>query len=335
MIVSAEASLDGRPIIWKHRDTSATNNFLSRVEPDGTGSLGYVALFNGGDDLRLDEAWLGMNDAGFCIMNTVAYNLPPNDPAWTDREGYVMAMALAECRTVDDFEHLLNRLPKPTGVRTCFGVLDASGAGAYFEADDYRFERYNLSDAPQGVLIRTNYAYSGTLDEGMGYIRHRNVEELLANEIKNGAITPASLTEGLSRSFYNSQTGFDEAQSSMRWAIDQDFIPRHSSTASIAIEGLLPDEDPSKMMMWANLGYPPCSHVVAVQLNNIPEEAGPSLSENGGVYSLMGLDADELKALVFPITRGSGQRYIDLDAVREISDEQFKISLEEYAKARK
>lgn len=88
-------------------------------------------------------------------------------------------------------------------------------------------------------------------------------------------------------------------------------------------------------MMWANLGYPPCSHVVAVQLNNIPEEAGPSLSENGGVYSLMGLDADELKALVFPITRGSGQRYIDLDAVREISDEQFKISLEEYAKARK
>ena len=329
MIVSAKASADGRPILWKHRDTSATNNFLYRV--DNPGKIGYVGLFNGSDSLRTDEAWMGMNDAGFAIMNTVAYNLPENDPAWIDREGFVMATALGECRSVDDFEALLERLPKPLGVRTNFGVMDADGNAAYFETDDYTFERFDVADSPTGVLIRTNYAYSGTPDEGLGYIRHANVEALMKHQIETGSITPASLTETLSRTFYNSVTGFDAVQSSETWTVDQDFIPRHSSTASIAVEGLLKGEDPSKMIMWANIAYPPCSHVVGVTLDNIPEEAGPA--GPGNARSTLGLQASELMEKVFPIKRGNGQKYINLDAVREISEEQFNISLEEYSKA--
>lgn len=330
-IVSADASLDGRPIIWKHRDTSASNNYLQRVEPDG--GIGYVALFNGSDAEVLEEAWMGMNDAGFAVMNTVAYNLPANAPDWIDREGYVMAQALATCRTVDDFERMLADMPRPMGVRTCFGVLDASGNGAYFEADDYNVTRFNLSDAPGGVLIRTNYAYSGTPDAGKGYIRHKNVEDLLAEQIATGSITPASLTEGLSRSFYNSLTGFDELDSSAEYIVDQDFIPRYSSTASIAIEGIKPGEEPSAMMMWANLGYPPCSHVVPVRLDSIPEEAGPNALE--GAYSPLGQEADDLKAKVFPVTRGNGRNYISLGDLRAISSDQYKISLENYSNGRK
>lgn len=330
-IVSAKATVDGRPILWKHRDTSATNNFLYRVEEPGR--IGYVGLFNGTDSLALDEAWMGMNDAGFAIMNTVAYNLPENDPAWIDREGAVMARALGECRSVDDFEALLAALPRPLGVRTNFGVLDASGAGAYFEVDDYTVERFDLADSPTGVLIRTNYAYSGEPDTGMGYIRHANVEALLADQIATASITPASLTEGLSRAFYNSLTCFDAADSAESWAVDQDFIPRHSSTASIAIEGIRPGEDPEDMIMWANIAYPPCSHVEAVTLTDIPEAFGPNAPE--GAYSPEGLAAAERMARVFPIHRGSGPHYINLDAVREISADQYKISLENYAHARR
>ncbi|MBD5234695.1 MAG: hypothetical protein HDS65_11070 [Bacteroidales bacterium] len=328
MIVSAKASADGRPILWKHRDTSAKDNFLYRVEKPG--KIGYVGLFNGSDSLRTDEAWMGMNDAGFAIMNTVAYNLPANSPDYIDREGFVMAQALEECKTVDDFEALLERLPKPLGVMTNFGVMDASGNGAYFETDDYTFERYNLSDADNGVLIRTNYAYGGTPDEGMGYIRHQNVQDLLAHQIETGSITPASLTETLSRTFYNSVTCFDAAQSSEKWAIDQDFIPRHSSTSSIAIEGLKPGEDASAMVMWANIAYPPCSHVVAVTLDSIPADALPIAADYA--HARLSLDAMERMKQVFPITRGNGEKYIDLDAVRAISDEQSGISLEEYAR---
>ncbi|MCM1066957.1 MAG: C45 family peptidase [Muribaculaceae bacterium] len=330
MIVSAEASLDGRPILWKQRDSSVANNFLYRVE--NPGEIGYVALFNGSDSLCLDEAWMGMNDEGFAIMNTVAYNLPANAPDWADREGFVMAKALATCRSVDDFDRLLQSLPRPMGVRTCFGVLDANGRGAYFEADDYNVERFDLADAPKGVLIRTNYAYSGSPDSGKGYIRHSNAEHILAEQIAHGGITPASLTEGLSRSFYNSVLGYDAAESSDRWAVDMDFIPRHSSVASIAVEGVARGGKASDLRMWANLGYPPCSHVVKVTLDHIPDEAGPTAPE--GAYSPICLDAAERKLLVFPISRGSGPSYIDMDKLREISDEQYKISLENYSAGR-
>lgn len=329
MIVSGNVTIDGRPILWKHRDTDATNNFLYRV--NNPGEIGYVALFNGADSLCLDDAWTGMNDAGFAIMNTVAYNLPENSPEWIDREGAVMAKALATCRTVDDFEQLLKDMPKPMGVMTNFGVMDASGEGAYFETDDYNYTRFNLSDSPSGVLIRSNYSYSGEPDTGMGYIRHDNAAELISAELENHAITPALLTERLSRRFFNSLTRFDASNSTEHWAIDQDFIPRYSSTASIAIEGIKDGESPDKMIMWANIAYPPCSHVYAVTLKHIPDALLPS-TENGA-YSKAGLEADKLKAKVFPIIRGSGKRYIDLDAVRDISEEQCYLSLEEYSKA--
>lgn len=328
MIVSAKASAAGRPMLWKHRDTSAENNFIYRVEEPG--KIGYVGLFNGADSLCTDEAWLGMNDAGFAIMNTVAYNLPENAPEWIDREGFVMAQALQECRTVDDFEHLLERLPKPLGVRTNFGVLDAQGNGAYFETDDYTYERFDLSESSTGVLIRTNYAYSGTPDEGMGYIRHKNVEDLLEWQIETGSISPASLTEGVSRSFYNSLTGFDAALSSDSWCVDMDFVPRHSSTASIVIEGLKAGETSAEMVMWANVGYPPCSHVVPVMLDSIPAEVGPVSERNA--RSCQGLAAAVLKDRVFPVRRGNGPKYVNLEALREISDEQRGVSLEQYSK---
>ena len=187
IIASGKATANGRPLLWKHRDTGASDNFLYRVEKPG--KIGYVGLFNGGDSLDLREAWMGMNDAGFAIMNTVAYNLAPNSPEWLDREGVVMAMALEECRCVDDFEALLMSLPKPMGVRTNFGCIDAYGNGAYFETDDYKWKRYDVSDVPSGVLIRTNYSMSGTPDGGMGYIRYANVEHILATPISDGSLT--------------------------------------------------------------------------------------------------------------------------------------------------
>lgn len=313
LIASGKATANGRPIIWKNRDTGAADNFLYRVQHPG--KIGYVGLFNGGDSLVTDEAWMGVNDAGFAIINTVAYNLPENAPSWIDREGYVMAQALETCRSVGDFETLLNNLPKPMGVRTCFGVLDAEGNGAYFETDDYNFVRFDLSDAPDGILIRTNYAYSGTPDEGMGYIRHQNVEHLLADAIKDGTITPTSLTDGVSCSFYNSMLGYDVLATDAHMAVDQDFVPRRSTTASIAIEGILPGEPVDSIVMWAKMAYPPCTPTVRVGLRNIPEEA---TATPGHAHCRLAEEAAALKEKVFCIRRGSGPHYISLDALRNI-----------------
>ena len=329
MIVSGPATASGRPLLWKHRDTSAESNFVHRV--DAPGKIGFVGLFNGGDSLVLDEVWMGMNDAGFAIMNTVAYNLPENDPDWADREGFVMARALQSCRTVDDFEEMLRILPRPMGVRTNFGVIDAEGNGAYFETDDYNYKRYDLQDAQDGVMIRTNYAYSGTEGTGKGYVRHQNVVDLLAPQISTGSITPASLTEGVSRSFYNADYGFDFIETSDSRAVDLDFVPRFSSSASIVIEGILPGETPDKQVMWTNIAYPPCCHVVAVRLDDVPAQVDAT-APDGSARAPLALEAAEVKALVFSKKDADGKRYVNLDALRPVSEEEYQKSLEAYSR---
>lgn len=322
-IVAAKASPYGRPMLWKHRDTSTIDNKVEYVAP-ANGDHGYVALFNA-KDRKLSEAWTGFNDVGFAIMNTASYNLKDDKvPASKmDREGYVMTIALRTCRTVDDFEQLLRTLPRPMGIEANFGVIDATGEGALFEANNHSYKRFNLSDAPDGLIIRTNYSHSGRKGEGYGFIREQNAEDILRPYAKKGEITPELLTETASRSYWHSLKQKDYAADTAatgRWVVDQDFIPRYKSTATIVIEGCRPLENASlatpafvekQYIMWTGLGFPPCAEIVPVwcSAGGVDEElrgTGPS------GHSPMGDRIKARRAEVFPIKRGSGDRYIDM-----------------------
>ncbi len=327
LIACGRATADGRPLLWKHRDTGARDNFLYRVEQPGR--IGYVGLFNGGDSLVLDEAWMGMNDAGFAIMNTVAYNLAENDPSWIDREGYVMAEALGKCVTVDDFEALLDSLPKPMGLRTNFGCIDACGGAAYFETDDHTWRRYNVADNEHGVLVRTNFSESGEDGCGKGYDRYNNVYDLLSEAIITGSLTPASLTEGVSRSFYDSSKERDMLDSSETYIADEHFVPRPSSTASIVVEGILPGEDISKMTMWTVLGYPPVSPVFPASLTTIPAVLMPG---DNGAHAPANEKALEHMPYIFPAEKGTSPGYIDADYLRPLIEAARQKSLENYSR---
>lgn len=324
MIVSARVSSSGKPLLWKHRDTGTEHNFIERVSRPGEYS--YVALFNGGDSL-LQEAWMGMNDRGFAIMNTASYNLAPDTAQIKDREGIVMSRALAVCRTVSDFRVLLDTLPKPLGVQANFGVIDSAGNGAYFETDDYTYKIYRLQDSETGVLIRTNFSFSGNDADGMGYIRYGNAYNLTCDAVDSCKVTPALLTEGCSRSFYHSLIGEDLSLTG-RWVVDQDFIPRYSSSASIVIEGCRPGEDPSGYIMWTVLGYPPVSNVEKVTIDNVPWDLRPVLP---GMKAPACNRALEAKRLAFPIRRGSGKHYIDMNYLKIKSSAEHLKSLQTYS----
>lgn len=321
-IVSAKASPYGRPILWKHRDTSTVDNKIEYVD-SVNGSHAYVALFNA-DDRRLEQAWMGMNDVGFAIMNTASYNIKddkvPNSKM--DREGYLMTVALRTCRTVDDFRRLLDSYPRPMGVEANFGVIDASGSGGYFETNNHSYRFYPLSEAENGVLVRTNYSHSGRPGEGYGFVREKNAEQLLAPYIADGGVTPEILTEVLSRSFWHSlhNKDFSTVSDSDRWVVDQDFIPRYKSTATIAIEGCAPVADPAEVapfslkdqyIMWTGLGYPPCSEIVPVWCapDGVDRELR-GVGPNG--HSPMCDKVKKRRAEVFPLKKGNGDKYIDM-----------------------
>jgi hypothetical protein len=113
----------------------------------------------------------------------------------------------------------------------------------------------------------------------------------------------------------------------MHWAVDQDFIPRRISSASIVIEGLKPGEDRSDATMWTAIGYPPCSHVQAVKVDAVPEGLRPTLP---GYLSADCNEVIERKRKAFSLKRGNGQHYVDLDYIRSIEGEQRALSAKAY-----
>lgn len=319
-IVSADANPSGRPILWKHRDTSTIDNKVEYVAP-AKGNFGYVALFNAADK-ELKEAWMGMNDTGFAVMNTASYNIKDDKvPAKKmDREGILMTKALQTCRTVEDFAHLLDTYPRPMGVEANFGVIDATGAGAFFETNNHSYVRYNLSDAPDGVLVRTNYSHSGRPNEGYGFVREANANCILQPYIDEKSVTPEVLTEVVSRTFYHDLKKKDYTSAGEQWIIDQDFIPRYKSTATIAIEGCHPVESVDSVtpgmigkeyIMWTGLGYPPVAEIRAVRCaaDGVDKDLQGSLPDG---HSPLGDEARRKRDEVFPLKAGNGDKYIDI-----------------------
>ena len=309
-IVSGRLTANGRPLMWKNRDTNDLNNRVERIKAHD-GLMEFVALFDA-RDLQDTAAWMGFNEAGFAIMNTASYNLNGNDGVKNmDREGELMRYALERCKTVDDFEGLLKTLPKPLGVEANFGVIDALGNGAYFETGNFKYVKFDLADATSGILTRTNYSYSGTKDKGMGYVREKNEKTLLAPHSAAQDITPAVFTEDLSRTFYNSLIGKDYTRSGDNWIVDLDFIPRRISTASVVIEGIVPGENPLLTTMWIALGYPPCAEVFPCWIgeNGVPDILTGTTAEN---HSVQCDKVNKRKEDVFPVVRGNGKQYLNL-----------------------
>ena len=319
-IISADVNPTGRPLLWKHRDTSTTDNKVAYI-PAKNGMHAYTALFNS-KDMDFKQAWIGMNDVGFAIMNTASSNLKDDNvpKSKMNREGYVMAKALQTCKSVDDFEELLKSLPKPLGVEANFGVIDATGNGAYFETNNHSFTRYNLSDAENGVLVRTNYSHSGRKGEGGGYVREADANHMLAPYIQTRSVTPEVLTEELSRTFYHAGKDVDYSLSETTIRDEGEFIPRFTSTSSVVIEGCKPVKDiesvtpgvqSEEYIMWTAMGYPPCADVYAVRCN--PDGVPTDLignSANGHCPA-----GDRVKARkneVFSFKKGDKKGYVNL-----------------------
>lgn len=307
-VVSGRVTPDGRPLLWKHRDASDLNNRIVHFEAEG-GKLEFVGLVNGVDTMA-NEVWAGYNTSGFAIMNTASYNLKNDTSSLSDREGVVMKQVLGECRTVEDFARLLDSLPRPIGVEANFGVVDALGGAAYFEVNSYEVFRYDVKDSPDGYLLRTNYSVSGRPNEGYGYIRYDNAARLFSRAASERSITPEWITGVCSRSFYHILLGRDFTTDA--WVVDQDFIPRRSTSASVVIEGVKPEESPVFTTMWTILGYPPCSVVLPVWIGC--EYGVPTLLQGSedSVRSPLCEWSNRLKNKVFSLERGSGPHYLHM-----------------------
>jgi hypothetical protein len=298
-------------------------------------------------------------------MNTASYNLQDKDDKTKvmDREGELMFDALAECANMKEFEEFLAKRKKPLGVEANFGVIDALGNAAYFETNNFSFTKVDANDpkvAPEGYLIYTNYSYTGRFNEGMGYIRYQNARDIVTREAIYKNITPQWIFNNLSRNFYHSFMGINlldsenSPEKGSGWVIDQDFIPRKSSTASVIVQGVKPGENPEMTTMWVVLGYPPAGVAVPVWVKageEIPSVLVKSKSADPKVPATMNAEACDkalaLKYKTFSVKRGNGGRYMFfpliynsagdgyMQVLRKFENDIFSISLPNIEKWRK
>jgi hypothetical protein len=318
-VISGKCTPDGRPLLYKQRDTDELHNILEFFKD---GKYEYVGLVNSND--KTHAVWGGYNTAGFAIINSASYNLNGNDPAeLKDREGLIMKLALQQCATVEDFARLLDSLPKPMGAEANFGVIDAKGGAAYFETGNSRYTRFDANDAnvaPMGYLIRTNFSYSGDRDHDKGISRYAAEEHLFANASLNRALSCDFLLRDVSRCLTHGITGINlydlmpQNNDKPLFVPFRDFIPRYITSAAVVVQGIKADEPVSLTTLWAILGSPLTSIAVPVWINDKGYFPMDLLADDKG-YAPLCEWALNLKKQLFPITRGEGADYLNLSAL--------------------
>ncbi|TFH96988.1 carcinine hydrolase/isopenicillin-N N-acyltransferase family protein [Porphyromonas levii] len=310
-VISGRATNNGRPMIWKLRDTEEYDNHMRRFESP----LGYyVGLVNDSDTLGL-SVWGGHNSHGFAIMNSASFNVNVGYKGELEnQEGVIMKKALAECRTLSDFEQMLNTLPRPMGLAAHFGVIDAEGGAAFYEVNNESWTKFDANEAAEGYVLRTNYSLTGTPDKGYGYVRFRTASHLFS-QVQPGDFSVQLIGSDFSRSMYNSQLETDfraqAEQEEVRYIDSDDLICRFGTSSMILVEGVQKGEDPLLTTSWVQVGNPFLSPLVPIWTDTEVPMALQTPNDNATIAT----NAKALKLQLYPLRTVEQERYLYMPLV--------------------
>lgn len=283
--VSGKATIDGRPLLLKNRD-SDTWDLQIKI---GQGSK-YIYLCQ----CKVTDgfAYSGYNEAGFSIINSNSSNMPNSDQ---NKNAYIMQLALERCATIDEFEYLLDSIQKPLSVRSNYGVMDAKGNVAVFEVNAYNYTKFDAAETEEGYLIRSNFSFSPISSDAdvpnqNSYNRYKIASSYIEKLYRvNGFITKEDLFH-LTRFLVNSMednlydiAAYDEnVYTPVKFT---DYIPRYESTSMMVIQGVLPDESPKTTVAWTAIGPPVATVVIPYMMTShqsLPQKA--KMNEEGHAW---------------------------------------------------
>ena len=257
-VFAREATANHTPIMWKNRDTDGAPNGVIFVDHD---RYRYVGLGDSGDG-AVRGVFAGLNEVGFAIFNTVAYNLPQSDLEAKDREGEIMAEVLGSVGTVAEFEdYLTSHLGPNLGAQTNFVVGDASGALWVFETHNHGYEKYPVHAQVEVSRVITNFSLSGAVNKGTGYMRYDRAKSIIDDH--HGPVDVSFVLRSLARDFTNSLVStptLDELYASSgrspRYYPTIDTINRESTVSVAVIEGKDVRDSTSLATFWVLIGEP-------------------------------------------------------------------------------
>lgn len=260
-LASGAATPDGRPLLWKNRDRGGTS--ASEFHYYSDGRIPFIAFT---DNNSTTTYYGGLNAEGFALENTDAHNIPHGP----HNDGTVILDALALCRTVDDFAVLLDSADRRDANGRYgynYGVIDAYGGAAIYEARQFDHTRYDAADSPDGFLIRSNYAYTGSSPNESpatyGLHRHNRAMALFKAARDRGELTAQFIFSHVSRDLTTENLDpyplpFRGYYSDYPYGcIDNSTaICRSTTTAAMVAQGVRAGERPDDAVLWSMNGSP-------------------------------------------------------------------------------
>ena len=263
-LASGAATPDGRPLLWKNRDVGIADQEFHYVDD---GRIPFISITYRGEN---DQYYGGLNAAGFAVENSNSYNLPggPGHNGWGygDDDGFIHMLALATCRTVDDFQALLDSTN--VGGRTLnsnYGAIDAFGGAAMFETAGYSYTRCDAADSPEGFLIRSNYSYSGNNPDNpagsWGGYRHDRAYALWKAAADREELTPAYIFRTVVRDLSIEDADpyplpFDGYVDGFPYGCipNDEAICRSTTRGVLVVKGIAEGGNPDDALIWAMAG---------------------------------------------------------------------------------
>ncbi|MBN1901349.1 hypothetical protein JW926_08510 [Candidatus Sumerlaeota bacterium] len=320
-IISGKASPDGRPILWKHRDSREDENELRWFHGDHFDFIGLVET----RDTTGTQVWMGANNAGLAIINTNSYNLEKGRYRRPmDQDGFLMKEVLGSCGALEDFEQYLRETTGKRGVTANFGLIDARGGAAYYEVDPFHYVKYDANDshaAPSGYLIRANFGFSGKKGEGAGYIRYQTLDKLFYWTNLDHRLNVEFLLMETTRCLKHDLLQIDLAHGNLpensneqKLVLFRDYVVRFDSVSSMVIQGVKKDEDPRLTTIWTIPGFPLTTLTVPTWVaagENLPQTVR---GENKNP-SFLAKASLSLKQKCFPLRFREGKDYLNLSCI--------------------
>ncbi len=284
-LASGNATPDGRPLLWKNRDVGNGNQEFHYYDD---GRIPFISITYRSE---VDEYYGGVNAEGFALENSNSYNLE-NGPYHNgfvnggDDDGKIHTLALSTCRTIEDFDRLLDSTNTDGRTLNCnYGAIDAFGGAAMFETGGYSYTRHDAIDAPGGFLVRSNYSYSGNglnnRPSFWGPHRHDAAYELFLHAVRNNELTPLYLFQKVIRDI--SVEGLDPYPLPFDGYFDNypygcipnnEAVCRSTTRGIVVVQGVHAGSRPDDAILWA-IGGSQLTTVATplwVRAGNVPVE---------------------------------------------------------------
>lgn len=264
-VASGRVTSDGRPLIWKTRDNSSEPD--NEVVFNTSFDLNFLEVANAGQTY----AWMGVNESGFAILNSLATDLIVGDNGLSN--GALMREALGNFSSISEFESFLDETNNSgRKTRGNFAVLDKSGEAVLYEIDGTNYWKYSTNDsalAPEGYIIRTNFALNGD-GNGGGKERFYRSSNLIKSFVEGDSLNYKSILRNQMRDFSDFGSKEVSVPFEDNWISSRPFgyiytdvsICRSSSVSATVIQGIRSEESEKLSTMWTILGNPAASVAV-------------------------------------------------------------------------